>query len=135
MIKVGEIYIHDFRFSQEEVNRFAEVTGDKNPVHLDAEYAAKTMFKRPIMHGMLSASLFSKVFGTLFPGEGTIYLKQSLGFLKPMYVDTDYEAVFTVKEVVADKNRATVETLIKDKNTGLVCTSGEALVLNVDKIK
>jgi acyl dehydratase len=135
MIKVGEIYTHDFKFSQDEVNRFAEVTGDKNPVHTDAAYAAKTMFKRPIMHGMLSASLFSKVFGTLFPGEGTIYLKQSLSFLKPMYVDTDYEAVFTVKEVIGDKNRATVETLIKDKNTGLVCTSGEATVLNVDKIK
>ncbi len=135
MIKVGEIYTHDFKFSQDEVNRFAEVTGDKNPVHLNADYAAKTMFKRPIMHGMLSASLFSKVFGTLFPGEGTIYLKQSLSFLKPMYVDVAYEAVFTVKEVIGDKNRATVETLIKDKNTGLVCTSGEALVLNVDKIK
>lgn len=135
MIKVGEIYTHTFKFSQDEVNRFADVTGDKNPVHLDAAYAAKTMFKRPIMHGMLSASLFSKVFGTLFPGEGTIYLKQSLSFLKPMYVDTDYEAVFTVKEVIGDKNRATVETLIKDKNTGLVCTSGEATVLNVDKIK
>lgn len=135
MIKVGEIFTHDFKFSQDEVNRFAEVTGDKNPVHLDADYAAKTMFKRPIMHGMLSASLFSKVFGTLFPGEGTIYLKQSLSFLKPMYVDTDYVAVFTVKEVIGDKNRATVETLIKDKNTGLVCTSGEATVLNVDKIK
>ena len=135
MIKVGDIYTHDFKFSQDEVSRFAEVTGDKNPVHLNADYAAKTMFKRPIMHGMLSASLFSKVFGTLFPGEGTIYLKQSLSFLKPMYVDVDYEAVFTVKEVIGDKNRATVETLIKDKNTGLVCTSGEALVLNVDKIK
>lgn len=135
MIKVNEVYTHNFKFSQDEVNRFAEVTGDKNPVHTDAAYAAKTMFKRPIMHGMLSASLFSKVFGTLFPGEGTIYLKQSLSFLKPMYVDTDYEAVFTVKEVIGDKNRATVETLIKDKNTRLVCTSGEALVLNVDKIK
>lgn len=135
MIKVGEIYTHDFKFSQDEVNRFAEVTGDKNPVHLDADYAAKTMFKRPIMHGMLSASLFSKVFGTLFPGEGTIYLKQSLSFLKPMYVDVNYEAVFTVKEVIGDKNRATVETLIKDKSTGLVCTSGEATVLNVEKIK
>lgn len=135
MIKPNETYTHDFKFSQDEVNRFAEVTGDKNPVHLDAAYAAKTMFKRPIMHGMLSASLFSKVFGTLFPGEGTIYLKQSLSFLKPMYVDTDYEAVFTVKEVVGDKNRAVVETLIKDKNTGLVCTSGEATVMNVDKIK
>jgi hypothetical protein len=134
MIEVNQVYTHDFQFSQEEVNRFAEVTGDKNPVHTDAEYAAKTMFKRPIMHGMLSASLFSKVFGTLFPGEGTIYLKQSLNFLKPMYVDVTYEAVFTVKEVLKDKHRAIVETVIKDKNTGNLCTSGEATVLNNVKI-
>ena len=134
MIEVNQVYTHDFQFSQEEVNRFAEVTGDKNPVHTDAEYAAKTMFKRPIMHGMLSASLFSKVFGTLFPGEGTIYLKQSLNFLKPMYVDVTYEAVFTVKEVLKDKHRAIVENVIKDKNTGNLCTSGEATVLNNVKI-
>jgi acyl dehydratase len=135
MIEVNQVYTHEFKFSQEEVNQFAQVTGDKNPVHTDAAYAATTMFKRPIMHGMLSASLFSKVFGTLFPGEGTIYLKQSLSFMKPMYVDTLYEAVFTVKEVIKDKNRATVETLIKDKATGIVCTSGEATVMNVSKIK
>jgi len=135
MIEVNQVYTHEFKFSQEEVNQFAQVTGDKNPVHTDAAYAATTMFKRPIMHGMLSASLFSKVFGTLFPGEGTIYLKQSLSFMKPMYVDTLYEAVFTVKEVIKDKNRATVETLIKDKTTGIVCTSGEATVMNVNKIK
>jgi acyl dehydratase len=134
MIEVNQVYTHDFQFSQEEVDRFAEVTGDKNPVHTNAEYAAKTMFKRPIMHGMLSASLFSKVFGTLFPGEGTIYLKQTLNFLKPMYVDTQYEAVFTVKEVLKDKHRAIVETVIKDKTTGNLCTSGEATVLNTDKI-
>src|SRR6187401_767705 len=134
MIKVGDIFNHDFKFSQDEVNRFAEVTGDKNPVHTDAAYAATTMFKRPIMHGMLSASLFSKVFGTLFPGEGTIYLKQSLSFLKPMYVDTKYTAEFMVKELVKEKNRAVVETVIKDPD-GKICTSGEATVMNVDKIK
>ncbi|MBS1651019.1 MAG: MaoC family dehydratase [Bacteroidetes bacterium] len=134
MIKLGQTYSHSFRFTQNEVNQFAEVTGDKNPVHINADYAAKTMFKRPIMHGMLGAALFSKVFGVLFPGEGTIYLKQSLSFLKPMYVETDYEAFFTVKEVLKDKHRAVVETLIKDKTTGIVCTSGEATVMNVDKI-
>lgn len=134
MIEVNQVFTHEFQFSQQEVNQFAEVTGDKNPVHLNADYAANTMFKRPIMHGMLSASLFSKVFGTLFPGEGTIYLKQSLNFLKPMYVDTVYEAVFTVKEVMLDKNRAIVETIIKDQD-GKVCTSGEATVLNASKIK
>lgn len=135
MIENGQTYSHDFTFTQDEVNRFAEVTGDKNPVHTNAEFAATTMFKRPIMHGMLGASLFSKVFGVLFPGDGTIYLKQSLSFLKPMYVDTGYEAVFVVKEVIKDKNRAIVETLIKDKKTGNICTSGEAVIMNVEKIK
>ncbi len=134
MIEVNQVYTHEFNFSQEEVNQFAQVTGDKNPVHTDAAYAATTMFKRPIMHGMLGAALFSKVFGTLFPGEGTIYLKQSLNFLRPMYVDVIYEAVFTVKEVVKEKNRAIVETQIKDKTTGVICTSGEATVMNTGKI-
>jgi acyl dehydratase len=135
MLEKSQSYTHDFRFSQEEVNRFAEATGDTNPVHINAEYAAKTMFKKPIMHGMLGASLFSKVFGTLFPGEGTIYLKQTLNFLKPMYVEIEYEAVFTVKEIMKDKNRAIIETVIKDKSSGNICTSGEAVVMNVDKIK
>ena len=135
MLEKSQTFQHSFSFSQEEVNRFAEVTGDKNPVHTDADYASKTMFKRPIMHGMLGASLFSKVFGTLFPGEGTIYLKQTLNFMKPMYVDTSYEAVFTVKDVMKDKNRAIIETVIKDQASGNICTSGEAVVMNVDKIK
>ncbi len=135
MIELNQIYTHEFQFSQKEVEQFAQVTGDKNPVHLDAAYAATTMFKKPIMHGMLSASLFSKVFGTLFPGEGTIYLKQSLNFLRPMYVDTTYVAVFTVKEIVKEKNRAIVETINKDKANDTICTSGEATVMNVNKIK
>jgi len=135
MISVNQIFSHDFSFSQRDVNQFAEVTGDKNPVHTNAEYAVTTIFKRPIMHGMLSASLFSKVFGTLFPGEGTIYLKQSLNFLKPMYVDITYEAVFIVTEIVTEKHRAIVETVIKDKTTGIICTSGEATVMNVNEIK
>ena len=135
MISKGQVYEHHFKFSQDDVVRFAEATGDKNPVHLDEKYAATTLFKRPIMHGMLSASLFSKVFGTLFPGEGTIYLKQSLAFMRPMFVDTDYVAEFTIKEIVIEKNRAFVETVIKEKASQQVCTSGEATVMNVDKIK
>lgn len=134
MIHTNDIFKHEFSFSQNDIVKFAEVTGDKNPVHLNAEYAATTMFKVPIMHGMLGASLFSKVFGTLFPGEGTIYLKQSLSFLKPMYVDTIYEAVFKVKEVNVEKHRAIIETLIHEKSTGAICTNGEATVMNVNKI-
>lgn len=134
MIEAGSTYTHEFIFSQNDVERFADVTGDKNPVHLDADYAAKTMFKKPIMHGFLGGSIFSKVFGTLFPGEGTIYLKQQMSFMRPMFVDTAYEARFTVKEVNKEKHRATVETLIVDKATGDVTISGEATVMNVERI-
>ena len=135
MIEPGQTYSHEFKFSQDEVNRFAEVTGDLNPVHINPDFAANTIFKKPVMHGMLGAALFSKVFGVLFPGEGTIYLKQSLNFLRPMFVDIDYTAEFRVIEIIKDKNTAIVETVIKDKQTGKVCIKGEATVMNIDKIK
>lgn len=133
-IEAGTTYTHEFSFTQEEVVKFAEVTGDKNPVHLDADYAAKTMFKKPIMHGFLGGSVFSKVFGTLFPGEGTIYLKQSMSFMRPMYVSTTYEVRMTVKDVNKEKHRANMETNIVEKATGDVVISGEATVMNVEKI-
>lgn len=133
-IEVGTTYTHEFSFTQDEVVRFAEVTGDKNPVHLDEAYAAGTMFKKPIMHGFLGGSVFSKVFGTLFPGEGTIYLKQSMAFMRPMFVNTVYEVKMTVKEVNKEKHRATVETIIADKSTGDVVINGEASVMNVTRI-
>lgn len=134
MIEQGTTYNHEFQFTQDEVAQFAKVTGDNNPVHLDAAYAAKTMFKRPIMHGFLGGSVFSKVFGTLFPGEGTIYLKQSMAFMRPMYVDTAYEVRMTVKEVNKEKHRAVVDTIIVDKASGDTVISGEATVMNVERI-
>ena len=130
MLTQNQTYRHAFRYTQAQVEAFAEVTGDRNPVHLDAEYAAKTPFKKPIMHGFLSGSVFSKVFGTLFPGEGTIYLRQTMEFLRPMYVEVEYEAVFTIKEINAEKHRAIVETIIYDTTTQKPCLKGEAEVMN-----
>lgn len=134
MIEQGHVYTHEFSFTQSDVEQFAKVTGDNNPVHLDAAYAATTMFKKPIMHGFLGGAVFSKIFGTLFPGEGTIYLKQSMSFMRPMFVDTVYEARMTVKEVIREKHRITVETIIADKTTGDVTISGEATVMNTNRI-
>lgn len=134
-VKQNDIFSHIFSFTQEEVIAFAKVTGDANPIHLDSEYAAQTIFKQPIMHGFLGGSIFSKVFGTLFPGEGTIYLKQSMEFLRPMFVDTEYEAVFTVKEIQAEKHKALIETIIKDRNTQKDTIKGEAWVMNKSRIE
>jgi len=134
MIEPGQQYREEFIYSQYEVNEFARITGDTNPLHFDAAYAATTPFKKPIMHGMIGAGIISRVFGIKFPGEGTVYLSQQLEFKRPMFVDVLYEAVITAKEVNREKNIGTFITEIIDKTTGKVCTSGEAQVLNKTKI-
>lgn len=131
-LHLNQTFSTNFSFSQQDVADFARVTGDNNPVHLDEEFASKTIFKTRIMHGMLGACVFSKVFGTLFPGEGTIYLSQSVNFLKPMYVDITYEAHFEVMEIL-EKNRARISTTIFT-NEGKKVVVGEALVMNIEKI-
>ena len=127
MLSLHAIYEHEFYFTQEHVIRFAEASGDHNPLHLDENYAATTLFKRPIVHGFLGGSVFSKVFGTLWPGEGTIYLKQSLHFLRPMYVQEVYKAVFTVLDIDTHKNRALIKTEIINLALKPLLT-GEALI-------
>ncbi|WP_266367312.1 MaoC family dehydratase [Tellurirhabdus rosea] len=134
-ISVNAVHTHRFRFSQADVEEFARVTGDNNPLHLDAEYAAQTPFKRPIIHGMLGASIFTKVLGTEFPGYGSVYLKQTLEFLRPMFVDTDYEAVFTVISINSDKHTADIQGELKDLQTGKVTTRGIATLMHREKIQ
>ena len=122
-------YSHKFVISQQNVELFAKATGDNNPIHLDNDYAKTTIFKTRIVHGFLGASVFSKVFGTIFPGEGTIYLSQSMKFLKPIYTERNYTAKFAVLEVIKNKNRARVETVIHD-DTDTTVLIGEALIQN-----
>jgi acyl dehydratase len=118
-----------FSFTQEDVIRFAEVTGDNNPVHLDEAYAASTLFKRPILHGFLAGSVFSRVFGTKFPGRGTIYLSQQLSFKRPMYADERYTASFDIKETNAARGTLFLECRIFDAS-GKICLEGEARLMN-----
>ncbi len=126
---------HSFRFSQADVEDFARVTGDNNPLHLDAHFAAQTPFKRPIIHGMLGASIFTKVLGTEFPGYGSVYTGQTLEFLRPMFVDTDYEATFTVQTINHDKHTAEILGEIRDKQTGKITTRGVASLMHREKIR
>ena len=128
-IKLNDVFRHEFSFNQKDVEKFAQATGDFNPIHLDNDYAKNTIFKRTIIHGFLGGSIFSKVFGTLFPGEGTIYLKQNLIFLQPMFVNEIYNSVFTVLEIDPAKNRALVKTEIINQDKKVIIT-GEALIQN-----
>ena len=130
-IQLGSVFKYDFEFTQTDVENFAKASGDYNPIHLDSEYAQKTIFGRTIIHGFLSGSVFSKVFGTIFPGNGTIYLKQNMKFLKPMFTAEAYRAVFKITEMIPEKNRAWVITEIFDSKE-IITMAGEALIQHDD---
>jgi acyl dehydratase len=128
-IEIGYVYTHEFIITQEQVLVFAELTGDTNPLHISEEYAKKSIYGQRIIPGFLGGSIFSKVFGTIFPGEGTIYLKQDMKFYKAMIPVVTYFAVFEVTAVDELKKRVTVKTSIIDgsKNNYII---GEAILQN-----
>lgn len=134
-MKAGDKYIKEFSISQEQVNSFAELTGDHNPIHLDEAYAASTPFKQRIVHGIFTATVFSQIVGMEFPGEGTIYLSQNLSFKRPVFPDKPYEARLEVTETIEGKHIATIKTEVYDKENGKLALTGEALVKNALKIK
>ncbi len=105
-----------------DVVLFSEVSGDKNPVHLDEEYASTTRFKHRIVHGHLVASLFSALLGTELPGQGSIYLGQTIKYLKPVYLNDEIRAVVKVVECDTEKNRVKLETNAYNQNNEMVIT-------------
>lgn len=97
-LSIGQSAQSSRTVTQEDINAFAELSGDRNGVHLDAEFAAKTPFKGIIAHGMLSVSFVSAVIGTRLPGPGTIYLDQSMAFLAPVRPGDTVVTTVTVME-------------------------------------
>lgn len=131
-LKVGDTYAEKVRFTQANVDKFAEISGDNNPIHIDPEYAAGTRFGRPIVHGFFAGAVFSKVFGTQWPGEGTIYMYQSMAFLAPVFVEQDYTARFEVTEVNEEKHRGVVRCILEDAE-GKAVIEGEAKLKHNEK--
>jgi 3-hydroxybutyryl-CoA dehydratase len=114
-----------------DVDLFARASGDDNPVHLDEEFAKTTRFGKRIAHGMLSASLISALLGTKFPGNGTIYLKQTLAFLRPVAIGETITATATVTAYRPDKQILTLATVCTNE-AGEKVVDGEAVVLVSD---
>lgn len=113
--------------SAADIVAFAEVSGDRNPVHLDADYAAGTMFKERIAHGMLSAAYISAVFGMQMPGPGAIYMSQTLGFKAPVKIGDTVVTTVKVVEVIPEKKRARFECVCAVDGKPVV--TGDAMLM------
>jgi 3-hydroxybutyryl-CoA dehydratase len=114
--------------TESDVNLFAQVTGDTNPVHLDDSYAAQTIFKRRIAHGMLTAGLISAVLGNDLPGPGAIFLSQTLQFKAPVYLGDTITATVEVIKYREQRRFATLRTMCTNQDGELVL-EGEAVVI------
>jgi 3-hydroxybutyryl-CoA dehydratase len=110
-----------------DIEAFAEVSGDNNPVHLDEDYARTTQFGERIAHGMLSAAYISAILGTRLPGPGAIYLSQSLRFRRPVRIGDLVVARATVTALDEAKGRVTLETVCEVG--GKTVMDGEAVVI------
>ena len=120
------------KFSQKEVLIFSEICGDKNPIHFDEEFCKKTIFKKPIIFGMLGASLFSNLLGNNL--EGSIYIKQSLSFVKPIYVEEEVEALVIIEQIIKPKDFLLLKTIVRKSSTNEIAIDGEAII-KYDKTK
>jgi 3-hydroxybutyryl-CoA dehydratase len=113
--------------SERDIELFGEVSGDRNPVHFDEEYAKATMFKGRIAHGMLSASYISTVLGMQIPGPGTIFMSATVRFKAPVRIGDTVLTTCTVREVNQEKRRVVFDCVCKVGDITVV--EGEALVM------
>ena len=127
-LQVGDTAELSKTITDDDIQRFADLTGDHNPVHLDDGFAATTRFGRRIAHGMLSAGLISAVLANKLPGHGTVYLSQTLNFVAPVYPGDTVTARATVTRVRDDKPIVTLETVCTNQHDQPVLR-GEAVVL------
>jgi 3-hydroxybutyryl-CoA dehydratase len=127
-LKIGDSAQFSKIVTETDIDLFAKVTGDFNPVHLDQAYAEKTQFKGRIAHGVLSIGFISNVLGNLLPGPGTIYLSQEVKFLAPVRIGDTITARVEVIELIPEKNRAKFKTTCTNQE-GKEVIDGAAFVM------
>ena len=127
-IKVGMSANYSQTVTDSDIKDFSEISGDVNPVHLDEEYAKNSRFKKRIAHGLMTASYFSALFGTKIPGEGCVYVSQSLNFKRPVYIGDTITAMVEVTSVDLVKKRVFFNTICKVKNKVVIDGKAELFV-------
>lgn len=115
-IEIGMSESYSQTITDADIKAFAGISGDRNPIHLSSEYTEKSRFKKRIVHGMISTSFFSSLFGTKLPGEGCLYVSQNINFKRPVYIDDTVTATVTVSKVDRLKRYVFFNTLCNVKN-------------------
>ena len=126
-LQVGMSAEKNYSIDYEDVVRFSEISDDWNPAHHDEDYAANSIFRQRVAHGMFSVAQFSGLFGMDLPGLGTLWLKQSVEFHKPAFLGRQYRAVVTVTAIDAESNTVTLSTECFDQEGDRI-VSGEGVV-------
>lgn len=127
-LTVGQFDEFTKTVTETDVVMYAGITGDFNPMHVNAEYADKSRFGGRIAHGMLTAGFISAVLGMKLPGEGSIYMSQTLRFSRPVRIDDTITARIEVIELFPDKKRVRLATSCRNQNEEVVL-DGEAMVM------
>lgn len=127
-IKIGDTFSTSREVTDDVIRKFAEVSGDHNPIHLDDEFAAKTRFGRRIAHGMLSGAFISAVLGNEFRERKIVYLSQTMRFVAPVFIGDTVTATGTVTGIREEKGIVTLETVCTNQH-GQVTVKGEAMVM------
>jgi len=130
--EIGQSASFTKTITEEDVMKFAEVTGDYNPIHVNPDYAKTQMFGKQVAHGALSSGLISAVLGTKLFGPGILYGGQTVKFIKPVFFGDELTAVATVKDKFTKKDGKLkfilCDTVVKNQNDEIV-TSGEGTIL------
>lgn len=127
-IKVGMSASYSQTITDADIKAFADISGDKNPVHIDETYAKESRFEKHIAHGMLSSSFFSALFGTKLPGYGCIYVGQNLKFRKPVYIGDMVTATIEVTLVDIKKRRVYFNTYCKVGKSKVITGTAEIYI-------
>ncbi|MCH8010182.1 MAG: MaoC family dehydratase [Chloroflexi bacterium] len=130
-LEVGQRATRELVVDEEMVRKYAEITGDYNPLHFDAEFAAHTRFGRLMAQGGIATGMLHALVAMEMPGPGSVFMRQSWTFPAPVYIGDTLRAEATVKSVRAKRNMAELEFEVKNQD-GTVVLNGEALILQDD---
>lgn len=126
MLKTGSSYSKVIVADEETIQRIAEVSGDRNPIHLDEDYARQSVFGRRIAHGLFCINAISMILGNDLPGEGTILLSQNFRYLQPVYLGDSIEVTVTVADCLP-KDKYMLRTVCTNEK-GETVLDGESMV-------